>query len=107
MSIAIIFFFYFCEKYVILVATIVLRWFMETENKKMRIDRIEEGFAVAIAEDGGQYALQPGIADLKESDIILAKINECGEITAVKVLEEETSAKKAELHSRLKNLFNK
>lgn len=80
---------------------------METENKKMRVDRIEEGLAVAYTDDGQEYTIRREIADLKENDLIMATVSESGEIVAAEVLETETAAKKEELRSRLKNLFNK
>lgn len=80
---------------------------METKSKKMCVDRIEEGLAVAYTDDGDAYTMCQKIANLQESDIILATINENGEVVAAEVLSEETAAKKAELRSRLKNLFNK
>ena len=91
----------------ILIATTVLRCFMETENKKMRVDRIEEGLAVAYTDDGQEYILRKEIAYLKENDILLADIDQNGNVVNVQVRREETEKAKQTIKNRLQNLFNK
>ncbi len=80
---------------------------MYTECKKLRVDRIEEGIAVAFSEDGTEYRIPQEFAAVQESDILMATIHENGEVTTVEVLREETQEKKQRLRSRLKKLFNK
>ena len=80
---------------------------MYTECKKLRVDRIEEGIAVAFSEDGTEYRIPQELAAVRESDILMATIHENSEIAAIEVLPKETAAKKSALRSRLKKLFNK
>lgn len=80
---------------------------MEAESKKMRVDRIEEGLAVAYTDDGKEYILRENIADLKESDIIIATADENGNVIKVQVQREETENVKQTMKNRLQNLFNK
>ncbi|MBQ4599310.1 MAG: DUF3006 domain-containing protein [Clostridia bacterium] len=80
---------------------------MEAESKKMRVDRIEEGLAVAYTDDGKEYILRENIANLKESDIIMATADENGNVIKVQVQREETENVKQTMKNRLQNLFNK
>lgn len=80
---------------------------MSTEIKKLRVDRIEEGIVIAFSDDGKEYTMCEKIADIKESDIINAAVNENGEVVSVEICKEETDAKKSELKSKLKSLFTK
>ncbi|MBQ8836027.1 MAG: hypothetical protein IJ002_00800 [Clostridia bacterium] len=80
---------------------------MSTEIKKLHVDRIEEGTVIAFSSDGEEYTMCEKIADIKESDIINATINENGEVVSVEVLSEETENKKSEMKTRLRNLFTK
>ncbi len=80
---------------------------MQTKTIQLRIDRIEEGLAVAFAEDGTAYTVRADIADLRENDIIAASVDAHGEILTAEILHDETAAKKDELRLKLKNLFNK
>lgn len=80
---------------------------MSTENKKLCVDRIEDGVAVAYSDDGTEYTMCHKIADIHESDIITASINDRGEVVAVEVRKEETAERKVGLHERLKKLFDK
>ena len=80
---------------------------MSIENKKLCVDRIEDGMVVAYSCDGTEYTMCHKIADIHENDIITACINDCGEVVAVDVQIEETAERKSGLQKKLKNLFNK
>lgn len=80
---------------------------MHTETKKLRIDRIEEGIAVAFADDGKQYSLSPALCTMRESDILLVTLDTSDTVIAAEVLQKETEAEKDALRVRLKNLFHK
>lgn len=80
---------------------------MHSETKKLRIDRIEEGVVIAFAENGKEYTLSPSLCAMRESDILLATLDEKDTVIAAEVLKQETEEKKKTLRARLKNLFGK
>ena len=80
---------------------------MSIENKEMRVERIEDGIAVAYDRFGNEYTVRQRIADIRENDIIDATVNEHGHIIDLTVLSEKTEAAKLSLKDRLANLFNK
>jgi|GEM_PF-1896340 len=80
---------------------------MNTEKKELRVDRIEDGLAIAYAFDGTEYCMCQKIADIHESDILLADINAEGNVVSVSVLQQETEEVKASFKERLHKLFNK
>lgn len=80
---------------------------MGTKRIELRIDRIEDGIAVAFDRNGNEYTISANIADVKESDIIDATVNEQGEIINLAVLTDKTKAIKLSLKDKLKYLFNK
>ena len=78
---------------------------MSTETKKLCVDRIEEGIAIAYDTDGNEYCMCERIADIQESDVLLATVNENGAVVDVRIQREETEEEKQILHSRLHSLF--
>lgn len=80
---------------------------MHTNLKEMRIDRIEEGLAVGFTEDGEQFTLPKQNGELRENDIILAEVDESGEIISYTIKKEETETVKQTMQNRLRKLFNK
>ncbi len=80
---------------------------MHSEKKELRVDRIEDGLAIAYDADGNEYCMCAKIADLKESDILLADINRDGNVFDVTVQQEETKKNEESLRNRLHKLFNK
>lgn len=80
---------------------------MQSQQKELRVDRVEEGLAIAYDAEGNEYCMCARIADLKESDILLASINSDGTVFDVSVLQEKTEENKQALKNKLQKLFNK
>ena len=80
---------------------------MHSEKKELRVDRVEEGLAIAYDADGNEYCMCAKIADLKESDILLASINSAGMVFDVAVQQEKTEANKQRLKNKLNALFSR
>lgn len=76
-------------------------------EKKLRIDRIEENIAVAYDDGGNEYKIIEEPLQIKESDIVTAEFDECGNIIAISTEEEETAAVKNDFQGRLDKLFGK
>lgn len=77
------------------------------EKKELRVDRIEDGVAIAYAADGTEYFMCQRIADLQESDILLAFVNQDGMVVDVTVRRKETEEVKQTLRNRLQSLFDR
>ena len=80
---------------------------MSIEKKELRVDRIEEGMAIAYSTDGTEYCMCQKIADVQESDILLADINADGNVVSVTVLQSKTEEVKTSMQARLHKLFGK
>ena len=81
---------------------------MDTEIKKLRVDRIENGIIIAFSDDGKKYTMpQTDGNTIEESHIIRATINKYDYIISAEVLNEETITKKNLLIAKLKKLFTK
>ena len=74
------------------------------KETELRVDRIEEGLAVAYDEDGREYTFCAKLADVAENDILLATL---GESDAAKKLTDKTNAVKQDMQARLNRLFDK
>ena len=48
------------------------------KETELRVDRIEEGLAVAYDDDGREYTFCAKLADAAENDILLATLGERG-----------------------------
>ena len=60
------------------------------KTAELRVDRIEEGVAVAYDAGGVEYRMCAKIAGLDENDILLAEINSEGEVVSAEKLPEKT-----------------
>ncbi len=80
---------------------------MDTERKELRVDRIEDGLAIAYDASGNEYCMCAKIADLQESDVLLAAINKDGAVVDARVQHEKTNEIKQSLKSRLQSLFDR
>lgn len=80
---------------------------MHTKTIQLRVDRIEDGIAVAYAADGAEYCTCAKATGIEENDILLAIVDANGNITDVTVLPEETEKVKQTLKSRLHSLFDR
>lgn len=77
------------------------------KTTELRVDRIEEGVAVAYDADGAEYRMCAKINDLAENDVLRASLNDEGEVVSVKKLPEKTEAVRTAVQSRLDKLFGK
>lgn len=75
------------------------------KKTELRVDRIEEGVAVAYDANGAEYIMCAKIGDLAENDIFLADVNDVGEVVSTEKLPEKTAEVKAAVQSRLNRLF--
>ena len=73
------------------------------KETELRVDRIEEGLAVAYDEDGREYTFCAKLADVAENDILLATLGESDAVVAAKKL----NAVKQDMQARLNRLFDK
>lgn len=80
---------------------------MNTEKKELRVDRIEEGLVIAYDANGNEYCMCERIADIQESDILLADVNKDEQVVAVEVQREKMAVQTKTLTNRLKKLFDK
>lgn len=76
------------------------------ENKELRVDRLEDGIAIAYDKNGNRYEMCGRIADLSENDLIFAAIGDGGEVLAATVLPEKTEKIKRDLHVRLQKMLD-
>lgn len=77
---------------------------MQSKKKELRVDRIEEGLAIAYDVEGNEYCMCAKIADLQESDILVADINNNGVVFNVSVQRDKTEENKERLLARLQEL---
>ena len=80
---------------------------MRETDKELRIDRIENGIAVAYSDTGQEYRFPKTPENLCEGDIVRAALTACGQVTAVEILTEKTAQIKEEMRTRLHKLFIK
>ena len=73
-------------------------------EKKLTVDRIEEGIAVCFSEDGEKYEF---CAALSEGDVFFADISRCGEIRVLEMLEKEKAQRREKSTFRLTALFER
>ena len=71
-------------------------------EKKLTVDRLEEGIAVCFDEDGNKYEIKESLC---EGDIFIADIGYDGKLTLIRKNDEETLKTKARNASRLEALF--
>ena len=76
-------------------------------NMELRVDRIENGIAVAYSDTGREYRFAKRPKELRDGDIIRATIGKNGEIIIVEILGDKTTQVKVEMQNRLHKLFNK
>ena len=76
------------------------------KETELRVDRIEEGLAVAYDDDGREYTFYAKLADAAENDILLATLGENDAVVAPTKLTEKTNAVKQDMHARLRRLFD-
>ena len=72
---------------------------------KLCVDRIEKNIIIAFSRDGSKFCFSNAGYSINESDIILAMINDNGEIVDIKPLPSDTEKIKVPLSERLKKLF--
>ena len=77
------------------------------KETELRVDRIEEGLAVAYDEDGREYTFCAKLADVAENDILLATLGESDAVVAATKLTDKTNAAKQDMQARLNRLFDK
>lgn len=77
------------------------------KTTELRVDRIEEGVAVAYDTDGAEYRMCAKIGDLAENDVLRASLNDEGEVVSAEKLPEKTEEIKAAAQSRLDRLFGR
>lgn len=77
------------------------------KETELRVDRIEEGLAVAYDEGGREYTFCAKLTDAAENDILLAALGEDGAVVAATKLTEKTNAVKQDMQARLNRLFDK
>ncbi len=73
-------------------------------EKKLTVDRIEEGISVCFDDEGNRYELSEA---LTEGDIFEANIDDDGRATLIKRSESEIIEKKSSLENRLNALFRR
>ena len=73
---------------------------------ELRVDRIEEGLAVAYDAGGREYTFCAKLANAAENDILLATVGDGGVVVAAKKLTEKTNAVLKDMHARLNRLFD-
>ena len=78
---------------------------MHTQSKELRVDRIEEGIAIAFDENGAKYIFSQNDFPACEGDIAHATFDRNGRITEIKIFKKKTNEEKELLQSRLSNLF--
>ena len=76
------------------------------KETELRVDRIEEGLAVAYDDDGREYTFCAKLADAAENDILLATLGENDAVVAATKLTEKTNAVKQDMHARLRQPFD-
>ena len=76
------------------------------ETKELRVDRIENGLAVAYDRAGNEYVMCQKIGDLAECDVLSAAVNERGDVVEVVVRREETERAKSAARQNLNELFD-
>lgn len=76
------------------------------KNVVLHIDRIEESIAIAFSNDGKKFSFAAA-SNLKESDIVLATVDQSGDVVNIAPLTSETNHTKNSLSERLKKLFKK
>lgn len=80
---------------------------MNTETKKLYVDRVEDGVIIAYSIEKTEYIFSNEDSNIHENDILIANINENNEVVSVIVLQEETTKRINTLKNRVKKLFNK
>ncbi len=80
---------------------------VNTEKKKLCVDRVEEGIAVCIARGGEEYKIPSAKFNLHEGDIFTAEISEDKNVLSLTLPPEETENKKISLRQRLMRLFER
>ena len=73
-------------------------------EKKLTVDRVEEGIAVCFDEAGEKYLLSEALC---EGDIISVYISDSGEISVLHKHTSEADEKKKQNSSRLSALFGR
>ncbi len=74
---------------------------------KLKIDRIEEGIAIAFSNEGEEYHFSQKFANVRENDICDAIINDEGKVISLSVNSQETKRIRDRMHAKLNKLFNK
>lgn len=74
---------------------------------ELRVDRIEEGLAVAYDDSGAEYTFCAKLADVNESDILCATVSENGAVVEAQKLAEQTDSTLRDMQARLQRLFDK
>ncbi len=77
------------------------------KNIVLHIDRIEENIIVAFSDDGKKFSFAKPDINIKESDIVLATVNQNGEVVNIKPMIDESKQIKTSLSEKLKKLFKK
>lgn len=73
-------------------------------EKKLTVDRIEEGIAVCFDENGRKFEISDPLA---EGDIINVDIDDLGAVTLICKNDEEKEKKRSDNSSRLRSLFSR
>ena len=74
---------------------------------KLKIDRIEEGIAVAFSSEGNEYHFPQSFANVRENDVCDAIINDEGKVVSLSVNNRETQLNSDRMRTKLNKLFNK
>lgn len=74
---------------------------------ELRVDRIEEGLAVAYDDSGEEYTFCTKLANVKENDILCATISDSGAVIEAQKLTGQTDSTLQDMQARLHRLFNK
>ena len=74
---------------------------------KLKIDRIEEGIAIAFSNEGEEYHFPQKFANVRENDICDAIFNDEGKVISLSVNNQETQRSRDRLQTKLNKLFNK
>ncbi|MBE6680229.1 MAG: hypothetical protein E7598_06895 [Ruminococcaceae bacterium] len=76
-------------------------------NLTLHIDRIEDKTVIAFSDDGSKFSFFISDYKLSESDVVLATINDSGDVVDLKPIPSATNKTKTSLRKRLKSLFKK